>query len=264
MSTLNRLAEIGALIGEPARAMMLESLLDGRSLTASELARAAGVTPQTASGHLGKLAAADLISLKRCGRHHYYRLAGAEVAGMLEDMMRVASRDRDHPSARKIVTGPRDAAMRTARTCYDHLAGGMAVAIADALIEQGVIEFSDEGGLILEGGVNRLQAMGLALPNTKSLRSSRPLCRPCMDWSERRPHIAGHLGAAICTHAFEKGWVRRINETRALRITPAGDLALREMFGIGRVAEHRGARSGRRSPRWLRPRRGVARRGPGH
>jgi len=241
MTSVNHLAGIGALIGDPARAAMLDALMGGKALTASELARAAGITPQTASGHLAKLTEAEMLAVERQGRHRYHRLASPEIARLIEQIMQLSPRDA-RPAARKVATGPRDRAMRTARTCYDHLAGHMAVAIADALVAQEIVAFEEDGGVILDGGLERLAVMGLDLTGGTAggttgggKPSRRPVCRPCLDWSERRPHLAGRLGAAICSHAFEKGWIRRINETRAVRITPAGELALREMFRIDRA-----------------------------
>lgn len=233
MVNTNQIAEIGSLVGEPARAAILGALLDGRALTAGELAYVAGITPQTASSHLARLTAAGLLAVEKQGRHRYHRLATAAVARMLEGIMQIAS-GRAATAGRKLVTGPRDAAMRRARTCYDHFAGRLGVAITDGLIMQGVIEFGEEAGLVTEPGLERLAALGIELDDTaaKRARSSRPLCRPCLDWSERRPHLAGKLGAAIAAHYFERGYVRRIRESRALDVTPRGRKALRDMFGV--------------------------------
>lgn len=230
MSTVNRLAEIGTLVGDPTRAAMLEALMDGRALTASELARAAGVTPQTASGHLSQLSKAGLLAVEKQGRHRYHRLAGPEVAGLLERLMEwtVGAEPR---RARPIATGPRDAAMRRARTCYDHLAGQLGVAISDSLVARNIVTFSDEGGLLSPDGAEALREMGFTLPVTK-LKGTRPLCRPCLDWSERRPHIAGVLGATIASHAFEQSWIRRIDGSRAVSVTRKGEAELKRVFGV--------------------------------
>lgn len=231
MSTVNRLAEIGTLVGEPTRAAMLEALMDGRALTASELARAAGVTAQTASGHLAQLSTAGLLAVEKQGRHRYHRLAGSEVARLLESLMEwTAGAEPKKPRA--IATGPRDAAMRRARTCYDHLAGQLGVAISDALIARNIVIFSDEGGLLSPDGAEALREMGLRLPATR-LKGTRPLCRPCLDWSERRPHIAGVLGATIASHAFEAGWIRRLDGSRAVTVTRTGEAELKRVFGVG-------------------------------
>ena len=229
----NQVAEIASLVGEPARAAMLAELMDGRARTAKELARVASVTPQTASSHLSRLVSAGLLNVAKQGRHRYHCLSAPEVARMLEGIMQIASAN-EFKRPRALVVGPGDAALRAARTCYDHLAGRLGVAIADRLIAQGAIEFEDDAGLVTKQGVGLLARIGIALPTdrNKAVRSSRPICRPCMDWSERRPHIAGKLGAAIWTHCLEKGWIRQRKGTRALDITPKGRTALKDVFGI--------------------------------
>jgi DNA-binding transcriptional ArsR family regulator len=236
MVSSNKVAELAAVVGEPSRAAMLTVLMDGRALTASELAGVAGVTPQTASTHLARLVAADLVVVETQGRHRYHRLAGPQVARLLEDLMQHASMRR--APRRTLRTGPRDEPTRHARTCYDHLAGRIGVAIADALIAQGHVEFGEEAGLITDRGATFFTTLGLDLdPSGQSARlTSRPICRPCLDWSERRPHIAGRLGAAICRHSFDTGWIRRIDGTRAVSITPKGRLALRKHFAIDTTA----------------------------
>ena len=219
MVNTNQIAEIGLLVGEPARAAILTALMDGQALTASELARCAGITPQTASSHLARLSAANLLKVEKQGRHRYHRLATPEVAKMLEGIMQIAADGASAP--RRIVVGPRDEALRKARTCYDHFAGRLGVSIAEALASKGVIEFDDGAGVITPDGMTFLQDIGIELAPAAA-RTKRPLCRPCLDWSERRPHIAGRLGQAICTHFMEKKLVRRIKETRAVEITPKG------------------------------------------
>jgi DNA-binding transcriptional ArsR family regulator len=223
------LAEIAALVGDPARASMLMTLMDGRALTASELARAAGVTPQTASGHLARLCAAGLLSIQRQGRHHYHRLASPAVAHMLETIMDVA---QDNAAPRRpVVTGPRDRAMRAARTCYDHLAGQLGVRLADCLGERGHVELSPEGGAVTPAGMAFLAEFGVELP-AESRATGRVFCRPCLDWSERRLHIGGTVGAALAARCFALNWLRRHDDSRAVAVTPAGERGLRESFGI--------------------------------
>lgn len=227
MTSQARFAEVASLVGDPARASMLHGLLDGRALTASELASLAGVTPQTASGHLGKLAEAGLLSVVKQGRHRYHRLASPRVADMMEGIMRVAA--DAPPPARALRIGPKDAALRSARTCYDHLAGRLAVALADGMIERGLVEITDDAGVVTDRGLAFIEALGLEAPSD---RSKRVFCRPCLDWSERRPHLAGRVGAAIRHHSFERGWVSRIGDSRAVAVTPKGKQAFREHFGV--------------------------------
>ena len=231
MSSLSAFAETAALIGDPARANILMALLDGRALTATELARAAGVTRQTASGHLARLTEAGLLAMERQGRHRYHRLASSDVARLLESILSVtASR-----SAAAVV-GPRDKALRRARTCYDHLAGQVAVAIADRMVERGQIELSGDGGVLTDRGTDFLRGLGVDLDAAMAAAyrrgGGRVFCRPCLDWSERRPHIAGAVGVALCQCCLARGWVRRSDGTRAVTITPAGQMALTEAFGL--------------------------------
>jgi DNA-binding transcriptional ArsR family regulator len=225
-------ATIAALAGDPARAGMLHALMDGRALTASELARAAGITAQTASSHLARMTAVGLLSVKKQGRHRYHRLASPGVAQMMETIMQVASDlEPHHP---RLSVGPRDPALRAARTCYDHLAGQLGVALADALVAGGYAELATDGGVMTDSGIAFLGRIGIdvdSLLPRRGKHSSRVLCRPCLDWSERRPHLAGAVGAALCAHSFTQGWIRRINGARAVAITPKGSRVFREEFG---------------------------------
>ena len=232
MANNAQFATVAALSGDPARAAMLHALMDGQALTASELATIAGITPQTATGHLNRLTAGGLVSVQRQGRHRYHRLATPSVAHMLESIMQVASELQ--PTGRKLSIGPKDAALRRARTCYDHLAGQLGVSIADGLIRDGYVEFDGEGGIVTDAGIARLAATGMDIRKILERRtrhSGRILCRPCLDWSERRPHLAGMLGALICEHSMQHGWTRRLAGTRAVQLTPEGERAFREGFG---------------------------------
>jgi len=225
-------AEVAALAGDPARAGMLHALMDGRALTASELARIAGITPQTASSHLARLAVAGLLAVEKQGRHRYHRLASPAVAQMMESIMLVAS--RSEPDRAKLAVGPRDAALRAARTCYDHLAGRLGVALADAMAEQGYADLAGDGGIVTDAGLAFLGQIGVdieALTARSTRRGARIMCRPCLDWSERRPHLAGAVGAALCALSFERSWIRRIEGTRAVAITPRGARVFRDTFG---------------------------------
>jgi DNA-binding transcriptional ArsR family regulator len=231
MVATNRFAEAAALMGDPARAAMLIALMDGRALTAGELARAAGVAPQTASGHLARMGEAGLLAVARQGRHRYHRLASAEVAAAVESLMRLAAASA--PAVRPVRTGPADAALRLARTCYDHLAGRLGTAIADALQARGALVMDEDAGALTPAGASLLAAAGIELgaAPTRGGRAAVP-CRPCLDWSERRFHVAGRVGAAICAHGFAAGWIRRIEGTRAVAITPAGRLAFADRLGV--------------------------------
>jgi DNA-binding transcriptional ArsR family regulator len=225
-------AEIAALAGDPARAAMLHGLMDGRALTASELARLAGIAPQTASGHLARMIAGGLIVAVKQGRHRYHRLAAPAVAQMMESIMQVAS--RLEPERPRRVVGPRETALRTARTCYDHLAGHLGVALTDAMIANSFVEFATDAGLVTDAGVQFFARIGIdtrTLAARRNKNSGPLLCRPCLDWSERRPHLAGAVGAALCERCLEAGWVRRIEGTRAVAITPKGQRVFREQFG---------------------------------
>lgn len=215
MSEVLDMASIAALVGDPARANILCALMDGRALTASELAYAAHVTPQTASGHLGKLTAARLVIPAQQGRHRYYRLAGRSVAAMLESISEVAAVAQ--PRLRPIRI---DDTMRNARMCYDHIAGRLGVTLADALSAQQHIEFADDGGLVTPSGEVFFAKLGIDL--SASRKNRRVFCRPCVDWSERRPHLAGAVGAALANRLVDLSWIKRKRDTRALTITPVG------------------------------------------
>lgn len=217
-----RIASIAALIGDPARANMLMALMDGRALTASELAQAGGITIQTASGHLSRLVEAGLLGVRKQGRHRYFALSDGDVAGALEALMGLAQRTGAVP----VRTGPRHAALREARVCYDHLAGERGVALLEGLRNRGFVTADDDVVLTPEGRTY-FEALGVALDSLE--RGRRPLCRPCLDWSERRTHLGGALGAALLDLMQERGWLRR-EEGRVLRFTPAGTRAFETTF----------------------------------
>ncbi len=227
MSTIAGMAEVAALVGDPARTGMLNALMQGRALTAKELALTAGVAAPTASGHLGRLAAAGLVAVTAQGRHRYYRLASPRVAALLESLSVVAAFSSP---ARPRVRSPQEQALRLARTCYDHLAGRLGVAIADSMIARGYVVLGDDGGEVTVAGAGFL---GDRLDiDMATVGRRRIFCRPCLDWSERRPHLAGAIGAAIAGRCFEAGWIERRRATRALTVTPAGRDAFAEMFAV--------------------------------
>jgi DNA-binding transcriptional ArsR family regulator len=223
----NTIAGVAALIGDAARANILSALMGGRALTAGELARHAGVTAQTTSGHLARLTEAELIVMEKQGRHRYYRLASQEVAQAMQALMTVAASGprRHHP------VGPRDEALRTARTCYDHIAGRLALALVDALCKRGYVSLADGAGVVTGEGARFFADFGLDLETDGPSR--RTLCRTCLDWSERRPHLAGRLGAALLDRLLDLGWIARVPDSRALRITSAGQRGFAERFQIG-------------------------------
>lgn len=227
MSDITRMASVAALLGDPARANMLTALLDGRALTAKELAFAGHVSAATASGHLARLTEAGLLAGEKQGRHRYFRLASGLVGQMLESVMAVAG-----PEPGPLRTWRGGEALRTARTCYDHLAGRLGVALADSLSQAGHVTLSQDGGEVTDGGHAFLRAFG-----AEPVTGKRVFCRPCLDWSERRPHIAGRLGAAIAARCLELMWVERQRDSRAVTITPAGRLGFAEQFGIQLAGE---------------------------
>jgi DNA-binding transcriptional ArsR family regulator len=215
---------IAAVIGDHARAAMLTALMGGRALTATELARAAGITKQTGSAHLRKLLDARLIAMEPQGRHRYFRIAGEQVAQMLESLMSVAfdiATVRHH-------AGPREPALRKARVCYDHLAGELAVSIHDRLQRQRAFNNGAAGIELSDAGRRMLETVGI---DTASLeRQRRVLCRVCMDWSERRHHLAGAVGAALLERILDLHWAVRDRESRVIHLRPTGERALQKLF----------------------------------
>ncbi|MFF1875212.1 ArsR/SmtB family transcription factor [Kitasatospora herbaricolor] len=229
------LAEVAGLLADRTRAAFCLALMDGRAWTAGELARHAKVSPSTASEHLSRLVAGGLLAEERQGRHRYLRLAGPATATMIEDLCSYAAGAPTAPGPDQAPARPgglresgRLGAEARARTCYDHLAGRLGVAVADAALARGLV--ADDAGLVLTpAGLDWLAGLGVT---AAELKGSRPVVRGCLDWTERRTHLAGAVGAALCRRAFELGWVERIGGGRALRTTPAGRRDLRELLGI--------------------------------
>lgn len=229
MVSAANLATVAALVGDPARASMLVALMDGRALTAGELAYFAHVSPPTASAHLAKLVEAQILAVTAQGRHRYFRLASPAVARMIESISVVSG--MAGPPGRYRPRSARDEALCLARTCYDHLAGRLGVAITDALVARGYVVLDEDGGLVTDIGIAMLDRLGLDMAALQR-RRGRSFCRPCLDWSERRPHLAGAVGAALATRLFAAGWIERLRDSRAVRITPAGRAGLQATFGI--------------------------------
>lgn len=219
------IAPIAALAGDPARANMLAALLAGKALTATELANEAGITAQTASSHLAKLQTGGLIAGVKQGRHRYFRLAGSDVAEMLEKMMGVAART-GHLRTRP---GPSDPKVRHARVCYDHLAGEMGVEMFDGLARKGVITARGEDVRLTRKGEAFAAEIGVDLDTLSAGR--RPLCKSCLDWSQRRSHLAGSMGAALLAHIYAHGWAMRDRKSRAVLFTRSGEAKFRALFG---------------------------------
>ncbi|OLB74273.1 MAG: transcriptional regulator [Actinobacteria bacterium 13_2_20CM_2_71_6] len=218
---------VARLIGEPARAAMLDALLSGQALAAGELARAAGVSPATASGHLTRLRSGGLVEVVSAGRHRYYRLASPEVADVLETLSLLGSA-RPVRSLRESRTAQ---ALALARTCYDHLAGRVGVAVCDALVSRAALVAGGDGYLLTPAGEELLD--GLGVPVAAARASRRHFARLCLDNTERRPHLAGALGAALCGRLLELDWlVRRTAGRRALRLTDAGRAGLADALDV--------------------------------
>jgi DNA-binding transcriptional ArsR family regulator len=224
------IAMVASLVGDPARANMLTALMSGRALTASELAQEAGITPQTASSHLSKLEAGGLVEQEKQGRHRYFRLTDPDVAGVLEGLAGLAAR----AGHMRVRTGPKDPALRRARICYDHLAGDLGVQMLDSMTAQKLvrhkkldIELTPEGARFLEKNLQIAEHM-LAHPR-------RPVCKACLDWSERRHHLAGTLGAALMMRFTELKWAARdaTPGSRVVNFTRAGEKRFSMLFGNG-------------------------------
>lgn len=228
-------ARIAALIGDPARANILKALMDGRARTAKELAHIAGVSAQTASGHLAKLVDGDLLAMAKQGRHRYFHLANSLVAEALERLMALAGErpvPKHHHQARIA------ADLRAARTCYDHLAGRLGVLLFDRMVATGSIlptGGNAEDFVVSAEGRQLFAQLGIdidALADDGSRGRRRRFARACLDWSERSPHLAGALGAAVAERCFERGWLQRRRDSRAVTLTPAGATALAAIFGL--------------------------------
>lgn len=224
MSAFPEVSGVARMIGEPTRAAMLTALLGGEWLTAGELARRARIAPPTASEHLARLGAAGLIVARRAGRHRYYALAGADVAAALESLAQIAAPGPTNALRRL----PAEESLRFARSCYDHLAGQLGVLLTEALVERGVL--AGAGLDVTPRGEQVLGGLGVDVSSLRGER--RPLTRPCLDWSERRDHLAGAVGAALLASLLERGWLARLPGTRAVRLTLRGREGLYRALGV--------------------------------
>ncbi|MFE3942587.1 ArsR/SmtB family transcription factor [Streptomyces sp. NPDC059118] len=219
------LASVARLLADGTRATFCLALLDGRAWTANELARHAGVAPSTATSHLNLLVSGGLLVEERHGRHRYLRIADRRVIELIESLAALAPQQTVRP--RSLSASGRQQALARARLCYDHLAGTVALVITDAMVGRGLLEWGPEPGLTDEGAA-WLAEVGITMPTG----SRRPLVRACLDWTERRPHLAGAVGAALCSHALATGWVTRIGTTRALAVTATGRRAWHDHLGL--------------------------------
>ena len=224
------IAMVASLVGDPARSNMLTALMTGRALTASELAHQAGITPQTASSHLAKLEAGGLIEPEKQGRHRYYRLTGSDVAGVLEGLAGLAAR----AGHMRVRTGPKDPALRRARICYDHLAGDLGVQMLDSLRKQRLVRQTKET-IELTGEGRRFVAKELQIDAETLAHPRRPVCKACLDWSERRHHLAGTLGAAMMARFTELKWAERDSTagSRVVNFSRNGEKRFAALFGNG-------------------------------
>ena len=226
ITTLPDISRLASLLADPGRARMLLLLLDGGSYPASELAQHAGLSAQAASNHLAKLLQGGAVKVEQHGRHRYYLLANAAIAQALEALSAAAhGQDLKKPAASRVAP-----TLRLARTCYDHLAGKLGIAIADGMQAHGWLALDEERQFEVTAAGRGwfAEALGVAEPAS----GRRPPARACLDWSERRPHLAGAYGAALCREFLARSWVERRQDGRALRITPAGLAFLREQWGI--------------------------------
>lgn len=217
------IARIAALIGDHARAEVLTALMADRALTASELAQLAGVTKQTISAHLSKLLGAKLVAVERQGRHRYFRLANRDVAQLLESLMGVAFRS----GAVRAPLSPREPALRKARVCYDHLAGELGVLAHESLLRSRRLQQRNGKLVLTPSGQRWFDSLGIDV--ARAAAQPRTFCRTCLDWSERRHHLAGALGAALLSEVFERGWARRVRGSRAILFTMPGENAFRKL-----------------------------------
>lgn len=220
------IAQVAALIGDPTRARMLIALMGGKALTATELAIEADITAQTASSHLSKLVNSQLLVVQKQGRHKYFQLNGKDVADILEALLNISSKV-EHS---KIITGPRDPELRKARICYDHLAGEFGVLLYKALLEKELINNSNNSLAITSSGTKFFDDLGVDFVAFD--KKKRPLCKSCLDWSERNHHLAGLLGKWVLEDLLKKGWAKKDLDTRVIRFSDSGLSSFKERYGL--------------------------------
>jgi len=220
------IAFIGNLLGDVARSKMLTALMSGKALTATELSLEADITPQTASSHLTKLVEGELLIVRKQGRHKYFQLKNVQVAELIEQLLNISA---SVPAA-KITTGPKNERLRKARICYDHLAGEMGVKLFDALMDKGRLADNSTGLFLTEKGKAFFNEIGVDLSEFKNRR--RPLCKACLDWSERRSHLAGSLGKWVLNDAIQRGWAKQDLDSRVLQFTQQGIKAFEKKYDI--------------------------------
>ena len=230
MTSAYPIATVAELMGDPGRSSILLTLIDGSSRPAGELAILAGLSAQSASGHLSKLVDGGLLTVQGIGRHRYYKLASADIAHALESLGAIAT----VPARKHAPQSPEKLALYTARTCYDHLAGRIAVELAKVLMDAGTLTLSGDKEYIL-GKKGATLFVGLGIDVAELSTTRRCFARQCIDWTERKPHLAGALGAALCSRLLTLGWFARRPGTRVLRVTPRGTRELHDRFGIATV-----------------------------
>ena len=218
------IARVANLLGDPARANMLDALMGGQALTASELAAVSGIGASTASAHLARLESGGLITQTKQGRHRYFTIADEHVSALLETMLGLAER-LGHARLR---TGPKEPALREARVCYNHLAGEQGVRLYDSMMKRKLLAFDRESQAVTTKGENFVRAFGIDIEQLKTLR--RPLCKCCLDWSVRRNHLAGSLGSAILDRVVILKWAKRDNESRAIHFSPKGKIEFERLI----------------------------------
>ncbi|MGZ7442699.1 ArsR/SmtB family transcription factor [Paenibacillus sp. TH7-28] len=227
MATVNtNVALIASMVSDASRSAMLTVLMDGRFHAAGELAHMAGIQPQTASFHLAKMADAGLITVEKQGRHRYYGIRNPEVAQVMESLMSIAPPVK----IKSLRQSAENQALRRARTCYDHLAGSLGVSLTQSLVREGILQEGASGFEVTKKGEAFFENFQIDLNQVKSKR--RSFSHKCLDWSERRHHLAGALGQALLERLLELNWVQRLPNTRAIKITPQGKAGLKEAFAL--------------------------------